>query len=320
MTDSTTVIPIFVACPNLSLDRTIALDDFQPGRVHRSNKSDIRGGGKGINVARALACIGSRGRVAGIAAGHTGDAVLGLLADEGLDISTTRTSGETRSCLTVLAAEKITVFNEAGPRIDEEDWVRYKSAVSEWLTPGSVFICSGSWPPGAPENAAAELVGVAAERACTTICDTSRKQLNAALESRPDVIKPNLDEALAILEGVEYERVDPAGGLDIALSAANVLLERGPGAVVVSAGAAGAVLATRHGTIKYPSPRIRVVNPVGAGDCLVAGIADALARDDALEDAVRWGVAMAAASCETFAAGVLQADRAADLYAINSAI
>jgi 1-phosphofructokinase family hexose kinase len=320
MTDSTIVTSIFVACPNLSLDRTMALEDLQLGRVHRSSKSDIRGGGKGVNVARALACIGTPSRVAGMAAGRTGDAVIGLLADEAIHLTATRPTGETRSCLTVLAQSHVTVFNESGPVIDESAWEQFKRAVADELTDGEVFVCSGSWPPGAPPTAAAELISTAAARGCITICDTSRAQLRAALDASPDVVKPNLDEALGLLAGAQHERVDPASGLEPARRAARALVQRGPHAVLVSAGAAGSVLATHDGTTDHPSPKVDVVNPVGAGDCLVAGLADALARAEQLDDAVRWGVAMAAASCETFAAGMLERDRAEELYAMSSAI
>jgi tagatose 6-phosphate kinase len=321
MPHSTNVNSIFVACPNLSLDRTMAVDRVEVGHVHRSDRADVRGGGKGVNVARALGCVGTRSSVATIAAGRTGDAALGLLADEGIDVTTTRTSGETRSCLTVLTGNGATVFNESGPRIDGAAWRRYRSAIDDWLPPGCIFVCSGSWPPGSPDDAAAQLIAIAAERGCTTICDTGRAQLAVALDVKPDVIKPNIDEALAVLGEGTQERVEAPRRMTDARRAATTLAGRGPPGVVVSAGASGVVLAQRNnGVTEFQAHRVRVVNPIGAGDSLVAGIADALARGEELTASVRWGIAMAAASCETFAAGVLDDIRAHGLYASSSAI
>jgi tagatose 6-phosphate kinase len=320
MPDSTHVRPIYVACPNLSLDRTMFVDEIEIGRVHRGVEGDVRGGGKGVNVARALACIGAQARVAGIVAGRTGDAVRGLLADEGIDVVTTTSPGETRSCLAVIGGDSTTVFNEPGPHVDAAAWRRYRSAIAEWLAPESVFVCSGSWPLGSPEDAAAQLIAMASERGCTTICDTSRAQLAAGLKAHPDVVKPNLDEALAVLHGTEHESVDPGVDLNDVRDAARALLCRGAKSAVVSAGTSGAVLAVDDRTTDFFSPHVNVVNPVGAGDSLVAGTADALARAEPLETSVRWGIAVAAASCETFAAGVLDRSRADELYASNSAI
>jgi tagatose 6-phosphate kinase len=273
-----------------------------------------------VNVVRALSGVGISAPVAGMAAGHTGKAVLGLLVDEGINVTATISTGETRSCLTVVADDSTTVFNESGPHIDDSAWSRFRTAVDSWLPAGSVFVCSGSWPPGSPDDAAAQLVRLAAERDCATLCDTSQTNLAAALTVNPDVVKPNLGEALALLKGGRPESVDLELGLERAVDAAKRLAERGPRAVVVSAGASGAVLATEGRTVEFPSPHVNVRNPVGAGDSLVAGIADATARGESLEESVRWGIAMAAASCETLAAGELDHERAKELYARSSAI
>jgi fructose-1-phosphate kinase PfkB-like protein len=52
-----------------------------------------------------------------------------------------------------------------------------------------------------------------------------------------------------------------------------------------------------------------VVNPVGAGDCLVAGLAWGLSTGADLRDSIPAAIAMAAASCETYFAGHLDNGR-----------
>ena len=313
---------ILIAGPNLSLDRTIAVDEVVIGRIHRAGRRDARGGGKGANVARALASVGTHARVAGFIAGATGGAIRSLLRDEGLHASTIEVEGESRSCLTVLAGDSTTVFNEEGPSIDGREWDRFEELILENVAEGGILVCSGSWPPGVPEDAVARLVRGVAARGCFTICDTSRAQLRGALEAEPDLIKPNLAEARALLDpDAPPEPVDEEpGALERAARFARRLLELGPKAVVCSAGSQGAVLAAGDGLWRFPAIPIEAVNPVGAGDSMVAGIAGATARDDDLPAAVRWGTAMAAASCETFPAGLLDGGRARQLYASSSAI
>jgi tagatose 6-phosphate kinase len=306
--------PLIVG-PNLSLDRTIAVDAIAVGHIHRTEERDARGGGKGVNVARALKSVGAAARVVGFAGGVTGAAIHTLLDRERIDVSAVDVEGESRTCLTVLAPDSITVFNEEGPRIDEDAWTRFEVMVRRGMPDGGVFVCSGSWPPGVPDDAAARLLTAAKARGCFTICDTSKVQLRRALEAKPDLIKPNAAEAHAALDpDAPQEPADERpGALDRAATFAAGLLQMGPRAVVCSAGSHGAVLATPASIVRFPAIDVEVVNPVGAGDCLVAGIAHRIAAGDDLLDAVTFGIAMAAASCETFPAGLLDRARALEL-------
>lgn len=307
---------VLIAGPNLSLDRTIEVERVVPGHVHRSLTADVRGGGKGANVARALAAAGVRATIAGLAAGRTGAAITALLADEGLAAETSALPGESRSCLTVLDAHGPTVFNESGPELPADAWAAYLARCEELLAPRGLLVVSGSFPPGAPAAGAAELVALARRRGARVICDVSRAQLGPALAAGPDVVKPNLAEAEQALGLRRSEPVEPGpGALERARSAALALAARGPRAVVVSIGAAGAVLARDGRAVHVPAPRVAVVNPVGAGDCMVAGIVTGLLRGEDLLGALVLGSGFGAAGCETLPAGVLDARRAEELAA-----
>ena len=305
-----------IACPNLSLDRTIRVERAALGSVHRSVEADVRGGGKGVNVARALKCIGRDARVVGFSAGRTGQAVMGLLEDEGIDTVAIGAEGETRSCLTVLSEAPPTVFNESGHRIDERAWGRFETVVAQQLDGADFFAFSGSLPPGAPKTSAAGMIKRARAAGCITICDTSGIYLEAALSAGPDIVKPNLSEALALLGHDGMETMDvPGDALERASEAADELRARGPKIVIVTAGSAGLVYATEGETRTVESPKVEVVNPVGAGDCFVAGLIAELAAGAPMHEAVRTGVAMGAAGCETFPAGLVDPGRVMELRA-----
>ena len=306
---------ILIACPNLSLDRTMGLDDIEIGRVHRTDKVDIRGGGKGANVGRALRCVDLDSHIVGYAGGNVGAAIVALIRREGLTVTPVAVAGEARSCLTVLARRaETTVFNEPGPLIQEPDFARLEEAIGARLEAARVFVCSGSWPPGSRPDSAARLIARARTSGCITVCDTAGDFLRHAMSEAPDVIKPNLAEARAVLGTGEGEMIDDGyGALEQAAEAAEALLGLGPRAVVVTAGSAGAVLAHGSGIKIYPAARVEVVNPVGAGDSLVAGVAAGLADGADLTAALRRGMAMAAASCETVPAAWLDPARADQL-------
>jgi tagatose 6-phosphate kinase len=306
-----------IACPNLSLDRTIRVENLALGLVHRSIESDVRGGGKGVNVARALRCMGREALVAGIAAGRTGHALVGLLEDEGIDVVETNVKGETRSCLTVLSDTPPTVFNESGPHVDDESWSRYGTSVLDLIEGAGIFAFSGSLPPGAPVGSVALLIERARAAGCITICDTSGEYLRAALEAGPDIVKPNLAEALGLLGQEVAESIDvPDNALELARAAAQELGTRRPGTVIVTVGSAGLVYATEGETRAVASPQVDVVNPVGAGDCFIAGLIMELESGADLHEAILTGVAMGAAGCETIPAGVVDPRRVSELRAV----
>ena len=64
--------------------------------------------------------------------------------------------------------------------------------------------------------------------------------------------------------------------------------------MVVTVGAAGAVVLTAAGVTEVPSIPVEVVDTTGAGDAFCGGLADGLARGGALEEATRWAVRVAA--------------------------
>jgi ribokinase len=105
-----------------------------------------------------------------------------------------------------------------------------------------------------------------------------------------DYLTPNETEAQA-LTGVAIASADDAR------RAADILLDKGAGAVIVTLGEAGALLHSRTQSVLVPAFRCGpVVETAGAGDGFTGGFAAALARGAAPLDAVRFGCALAGIS------------------------
>jgi 6-phosphofructokinase 2 len=69
--------------------------------------------------------------------------------------------------------------------------------------------------------------------------------------------------------------------------------------VVISLGAAGALVAAESFTEHILPPTVPIVSKVGAGDSMVAGIVLSLARGKPLRDAVIFGIASGTAAVMT---------------------
>lgn len=103
-----------------------------------------------------------------------------------------------------------------------------------------------------------------------------------------DFVTPNESEAEA-LTGVKVVSIEDAR------SAADQLIARGAGMAIITLGEKGALLAMRGRSLHVPAfPVAKVVDTTGAGDAFNAGLAVGLSRGMAVEDAVRFGSAVAA--------------------------
>ncbi|MGY0061694.1 ribokinase [Streptomyces sp. LZ34] len=89
---------------------------------------------------------------------------------------------------------------------------------------------------------------------------------------------------------------DPAGREETPEAWAAALLARGPRSVVVTLGAAGALVADRERTVLVPSLPVKAVDTTGAGDAFTGALAWRLGVGDDLETAVRFAVRVGAAA------------------------
>jgi ribokinase len=105
-----------------------------------------------------------------------------------------------------------------------------------------------------------------------------------------DYITPNETEAAA-LTGI------PISNVDDARRAADVLLAKGVGTVIITLGEAGALLHSARQSVLVPAFQCgRVVETAGAGDGFTGGFAAALARGVDPVEAMRFGCALAGIS------------------------
>lgn len=132
------------------------------------------------------------------------------------------------------------------------------------------------------------------------------RPLPVALLGIVDVLVPNQTE-LGILAGV----AEPATIEDTLAAAAMI---EGPGAIVVTMGAAGALVLAGGKAEHVPAPAVDAVDTTGAGDAFCGALADSLARGTRLVDAV--GRAVYAGAAATTRMGAQSAlPSAADLEA-----
>ena len=268
---------IVTVTPNPSIDRTVSLSTpLTRGAVHRLTSVTSEPGGKGVNVARALALAGLDA-VAVLPAADDDPMVTALRA-AGVSFRCVPVSGVVRTNLAITEADGTTTkLNEPGAALDATALDALTRAVLTHAETASWIVLSGSLPPGVPDAWYADVVARLASSPCQVAVDTSERPLDALAAgfavAAPDVIKPNAEE-LAGLVGASPEELEAAvaqGDPSPVVSAANQLIARGAKTVLVTLGAAGAVLVDSTGSWMAAPPPITPRSTVGAGDSSLAG-------------------------------------------------
>lgn len=280
---------IICVTPNVALDRTMVVPDFAIGRISRIRGAIAVPGGKGLNVLRAVEILGGRALAMGLLGGHTGRMVAAMVAEGGYQARWTRFAGETRTCTIIANAEGVsTVINESG-KIEPGDWQALADdIVAAAANDDTAAVClCGSLPDGAPDDAPTQLIPRINELDVPVWVDSSGLWLANAIAAKPYAIKINSDEFAAALGRELPARRD-------IIDTARELVRGGIRMVIISLGAAGALLISNELVAQAVPPVIQPVDPIASGDCLHAGVVTALAAGAAPEQALRRGVAAGA--------------------------
>lgn len=280
---------IYTLTLNPAIDCVLYGETFSPGAVNRARREDIHPGGKGINVAVVLHELGCPVRALGFAAGWTGDALLAELQRRGIACDFVRLrEGETRINIK-LRADTETEINAPGPSVGEEDLTALLEKL-EQVSAGDTVILSGSAPASMTKEARSLLLGGIAQSGARLIADLTGDFLTEALRFRPFLVKPNASE-LAVFCG------RPLADTADTVRAAKQMQSAGAKNVLVSRGAAGALLLKEDGSILLADPLpVTEVYSVGAGDSMVAGFAAGYEAGESEETALRLANAAGAAT------------------------
>lgn len=279
---------IVTVTPNPGLDRTAEIPRLVRGQVHRADAFLVDPGGKGVNVARALAKAGLETIAVLPAGGAAGRRLMELLEAREVPALAIPLRGHTRTNITIVEADGTTTkINEVGPEVSAEEVEALADRVARAAAGASWLVSCGSLPAGMPESFHGDLVHRTRRPGLRIAVDSSGTPLAAAVAARPDLIKPNHAE-LAELTG------RPLPSLGDVLAAARELRAEGVGAVLVSLGARGALLVEESGEYHAATPPVVVRSTVGAGDATLAGF---LAAGGEGPEALRHAVAYGAAAC-----------------------
>jgi tagatose 6-phosphate kinase len=294
---------IITVTPNISLDKTLIVEDFKIGHTHRVKEEMSVPGGKGLNASRALSGMGYKATIIGFIGGNIGKYIQNELEYEGLPYDLVEIKGESRTCYNVVDPinHTQTEILEKGPLVVEDYIKLLEDTISKYLSKETVVCMGGSLPLGAPVDLYVRLVEFVKKSGAKVILDTSGEPLKAGIKGRPYAVKPNRTETEAIvgfkLTTIEYMK-----------KALDYFVRAGIELPVISMGKDGSIFYSEGSYYKVTPPVLEALNAVGSGDSVVAGIALGLEKKLSIIESVRLGAAMGTANVLTLRPGDVRKD------------
>lgn len=286
--------PILCLALSPAIQRTLFMDVMRPGEVNRAQRTLRSAAGKGVNVAVALARLGHRARLVGLRGGPSGAFIAQALKELGVDAHWVETDAETRHCHTAVEAggARITEWVEEASPPTEKEWTAFDRLFDEQINGCSWLAISGALPPGAPIARLADIACRARAAGAALMIDSQGEPLRVALRAAPEWVKLNTEE----LEITTKQTADSDQDRWRAMTA---LREMGARNVLLTAGAEPCFLLAESGRFQLMPPRVNVLNPIGSGDSVTAGILHALSKGQSAVEAAAWGLACGSANAMT---------------------
>jgi fructose-1-phosphate kinase PfkB-like protein len=204
---------------------------------------------------------------------------------------------------------------ENSPAVTPQELARYTKTFAANAAKADVIVLSGSLPTDTPRSFYRDLLASAAGSpamesnggSARLVFDFRGPELMECLSFGPFLVKPNREE-LASTVGRSLKD-------DAALLAAMRELNRaGAKWVLVTNGGARAWLTSLEETWQVGPPEgVKLVNPIGCGDSVAAGIAVGVAEERSIQECVALGFGAAAANLERMECARFPESRAREL-------
>lgn len=292
---------IFTAGLSPAWQQILLFDAFTLGEVNRARQVHWCASGKVLNAARALHHLGAAVKTLTVLGGATGDAIRRDIAQLGIPARWIEAPTPTRICTTLLDAAHRTatelVPNAA--QVGGAELEEFRTAYAEEAATAGFVVLIGSLPVGTPADYYRELL---ARTPGKVILDARGAELLEALHARPFLVKPNRGE----LQQTLGRELSSDAALFEGLREIN---ERGAEWVVVTDGRNPVYARGRDRLYRLRPLTSAIVNPIGCGDCMAAGIACGLLQGREPVEAVRYGLATAANKLGQLLPGFVERDR-----------
>jgi len=289
---------------NPVIDLIYRLPSYSKGGTVRCEEFDKIPAGKGFSVAYALANLGVPSQ-AYAPLGKNDRPVYQEFCDRhSIKLISITDIFNVRQHCTILESDSGTVthIQSTGNKIPKHCVDKLLNELYGEITMGDIVCISGSLPLGIDRDAYKTIISECKKSGATVILDTSGIPLKEAVQAHPYAIKLNQHEAEE-LTGHEITSYQSAYSvLQAIYQRAKIPL------IIVSLGEKGLIGGSEVGVwqMSIPVEEQKIVDTVGCGDSMVAGLVQGMLEEWDLQDTLQHAIATATAAAFQVGPGMLE--------------
>lgn len=266
------------------LDYVLEVSNFNKGIINKSKNEYIYPGGKGINVSIVLKELGVKAISLGFSGGITGTMLEEKLKEHNINFDFINTNIDTRINVKISSLEE-TAINVSNKSPDKKYISKLIKKLQVTLKYFDILVIGGSVPKGFSDTIYQDILESIKDLKVLTIIDTTTSYLINTLKYKPFLIKPNKEEAEEMLN-------TKINNLDDCFDCAKKLQGLGAKNVIISLDKDGAILLCQNKDKIYIKDACHdIINTVGCGDSLLAGVISKIENSEINLEAFKTGCA-----------------------------
>ncbi|RJP26099.1 MAG: 1-phosphofructokinase family hexose kinase [Candidatus Omnitrophota bacterium] len=288
---------------NPVIDLIYRVESFEKGTTFRCDEYHLFPAGKGINVSYALSCLDESSHAYLLLGRQDGSDYERECRQRSIHYHPITGKFQTRRHCTILEKQTghVTHIQAKGFDVPPSLIDRVGNEVIRNLSNKDIVVLSGSLPDNADPTIYKTMILRFKHEGATVILDSHGEPLKHGLEAHPFLVKLNQTEAEQITEKKIVGAQDEFAVLQ------RIHTIYGIPFIVVSLAEKGMIAGCEEGVwrmIVRMNPTW-IVDTVGCGDAMTAGMAYAIKREMKIEDVFRHGCACASASTMKIGPGIL---------------
>jgi len=280
---------------NPLLERRYSFKSIQYPGINRDGISELKTGGKGINVSRQLNHLNTPNLSFTFLGGSNGKLIRNLLKNESINFTFINIKSETRDGVVIIDEknERVTSFLGENSEITEQETEEFKEKLEKIIQNCEMVIFSGSSSCKNTDSIIPFGIKTANQFDKISVCDTYGEHLNECIKAGPTILHNNINEVNSSLKLTLNSEVS-------ILSFQEQLYTSGIKQIYLTDGDKVFYASNFDFHFKIKPPKIKYIDSTGSGDSFLAGIVYGWHRDLTFEESLKLGTSLGAVNASRF--------------------
>lgn len=280
---------------NPLLERRFIFDKVNFNKENRDGVSELKAGGKGINVSRQLNYLNIDNLAYTFAGGANGKIFKEILSREKIKLTSIRTGSETREAAVIInkSEKSVSTFYAKNSLVSNQEVDEFKNKLSKMIENCEIVVFSGSSPCEETDSIFPFGIDTANKFDKISVCDTYGNHMIKCIESGPTIIHNNIAETVSSLGKNLNTGKSKSEYLEY-------LYSKNIKQAYLTDGSLPFYCANFDYHFKVTLPDIPVTDPTGSGDSFVAGLAYGIHNNLTFENSLKFASSLGIANALKF--------------------